>query len=122
MADFISWLNEQRAIIHLALHVLLPGLIALYLKSPKVFFILVATMVVDVDHLVAVPIYDPGRCSILFHPLHTHWAILLYVGMMLWPKVKGFRHKQDKIIGYIGLGLVLHMVLDGLDCWWMSCS
>ncbi len=106
----------------MALHVLVPLLIALYLKSSKAFWIMLATMLVDVDHLIAVPIYDPGRCSILFHPLHSQWAILLYIGMMLWPKVRGFRHKQDKLIGYLGLGLVVHMALDGLDCLWMSCA
>ncbi len=60
--------------VHIALHFLVPLLVALgfYRRHWRAAFaILVATMVVDVDHLLADPIYDPQRCSIGFHPLHT---------------------------------------------------
>ena len=33
---------------------------------------------IDIDHLLADPIYAPGRCSIGFHPLHTAPAIAVY--------------------------------------------
>ena len=33
---------------------------------------MMATMLVDLDHLFADPIYDPDRCSIGFHPLHQY--------------------------------------------------
>lgn len=66
---------------------------------------MISTMLVDLDHLLADPIYDPDRCSIGFHPLHSYPAILIYVIMLFFPKTR-----------IVGLGLVMHMILDYLDC------
>ena len=66
---------------------------------------MVSTMLVDVDHLLADPIYDPNRCSIGFHPLHTYVAIAAYVVLLLPRKSRLF-----------ALGLLIHMALDALDC------
>ncbi len=66
---------------------------------------MVSTMLVDIDHLMANPVYDPGRCSIGFHPLHGFLPIALYVLLSFIPKSR-----------YVGIGLVIHMVLDSLDC------
>ncbi len=66
---------------------------------------MIATMLVDLDHLLADPIYDPQRCSIGFHPLHTFWAIPIYL-ILCFPKKTR----------YIGIGLMIHMALDSLDC------
>jgi len=66
------------------------------------------TIIVDLDHLLADPIYDPNRCSIGYHPLHSYPAILFYLVLTMIPKTR-----------LIGLGLMIHMVLDGLDCIWM---
>lgn len=66
---------------------------------------MVATLVVDLDHLLATPIYDPARCSIGFHPFHKVWFIALYVALCFFPKTR-----------MIGLGLVVHMGLDSIDC------
>jgi len=66
---------------------------------------MVATMLVDLDHLVATPIYDPGRCSIGFHPLHQPALIMLYLVLCFIPKTR-----------LIGLGLTIHMLLDAIDC------
>ena len=66
---------------------------------------MMATMLVDLDHLLASPIYDPTRCSIGFHPLHSGLPIGLYCLLVLHPKTR-----------YVGLGLVIHMLLDLLDC------
>lgn len=70
-----------------------------------VFLIMMATMLVDLDHLLADPIYDPNRCSIGFHPLHELIPIVLYFGICF---IKPLR--------YIGIGLVIHMALDSCDC------
>lgn len=67
--------------------------------------ILIATMLVDLDHLLADPVYDPNRCSIGFHPLHQYLPIGIYGLMTLLPKTR-----------LVGLGLVLHMLLDFGDC------
>ena len=36
-----------------------------------------ATMLVDLDHLLATPLYNPDRCSLGFHPLHTTLPIIV---------------------------------------------
>jgi len=64
-----------------------------------------ATILVDIDHLLADPIYDPLRCSIGFHPLHTTIPIIIYFLLALSKKFR-----------LIGLGLVIHMSLDAIDC------
>lgn len=94
--------------LHLALHAAVPGAFAfLFFRSRwrRAWLIMLATMLVDLDHLLADPIYDPGRCSIGFHPLHGYPAIAVYA-LLLIPR-------QTRLVG---LGLVLHMALDGLDC------
>ncbi len=63
------------------------------------------TMLVDVDHLLAVPIYDANRCSIGFHPLHSYYAILIYIIACLHPLTR-----------LVGIGLCIHMALDLIDC------
>lgn len=79
-------------------------------------------MLVDIDHLLADPIYDPNRCSIGFHPLHTTPAILVYAALFLVPLMVG-RESGRKglrpaawVLHLVGLGLLIHMALDGIDC------
>lgn len=62
-------------------------------------------MLVDIDHLLANPIYDATRCSIGFHPLHTLIPIGIYC-LLCFPKKTR----------YLGIGLVIHMMLDSIDC------
>ena len=66
---------------------------------------MLATMLVDLDHLIADPIYDPNRCGIGFHPLHTAPAIAVYVVLAALPPTR-----------LVGVGLVVHMALDLVDC------
>lgn len=94
--------------LHIALHFIVPAIItALCFRQDwkKVYVILIATMLVDLDHLLATPIYDPLRCSINFHPLHSFWAIGVYSWLCLPQPTR-----------YIGLGLLIHMALDSIDC------
>jgi hypothetical protein len=94
--------------LHIVLHFIVPLLVAAGFyrnKWFKVWVVLMLTMLVDLDHLLATPIYDPNRCSIGFHPLHQPVMIGVYFILMIFPKTR-----------IIGLGLVIHMVLDGLDC------
>ena len=96
------------AALHLVLHVAVPGVVAGVFFRPRwrrAWAIMLATMLVDLDHLLADPIYDPARCSIGFHPLHTAPALAVYVLLFAWPKTR-----------LVGLGLLIHMVLDALDC------
>lgn len=65
-------------------------------------------MLVDLDHIFATPIFDADRCSIGFHFLHSLPAIAIYI-ILLFPK-------KTRIVG---LGLILHMITDFIDCLWM---
>ncbi|MES2873832.1 MAG: DUF6122 family protein [Bacteroidota bacterium] len=93
---------------HIVLHFLAPALIAgmFYRKMLwKAWLIMIATMIVDLDHLLANPIYDPNRCSIGFHPLHSYLAVGIYIGLLSFPRLR-----------LIAAGLVIHMALDYVDC------
>ena len=101
-----------RPITHLILHFIVPGIAARWgfkEQWKKAWAIMLATMIVDLDHLLASPIFDPNRCSIGFHPLHSYPAIFCYLTMALIPKSR-----------IIGVGLLIHMALDGIDCFWMT--
>ncbi len=94
--------------LHLALHFIVPALVARWGYTQRwihVYLMMMATMAVDLDHLLADPIYDPNRCSIGFHPLHGAVPIAVYIGLCVVPKSR-----------VVGIGLVIHMLLDGLDC------
>ena len=100
---------------HYFLHFGAPLLIALtfFRKDwKKVYLILIATMLVDLDHLLANPIFQANRCSINFHVLHTYYAMLIYVGLL-------FFRKPFRIIG---IGLLFHMFTDFVDCVMMFSS
>jgi hypothetical protein len=94
--------------VHLLLHGIVPMLVAwLFFRDQwrRASLIMIATMLVDLDHLFAQPLYDPQRCSIGFHPLHTPPAMALYA-VLVFPKATRL----------IGIGLLIHMTLDGIDC------
>ena len=95
--------------IHYSLHFLLPLLIAfLFFRKDwkKVYSIMLLTMIVDLDHLLANPIYQSDRCSINFHPLHTNYAIVAYILITI--------PKKSRILG---IALLFHMLTDYLDCY-----
>jgi Family of unknown function (DUF6122) len=101
----------MQTIVHYSLHFIFPALLSFLLFPSywqKAYLIMLLTMLVDLDHLLANPVFDPNRCSINFHPLHTTPAMLVY-GMLLF-----FKPTQA-----IGVGLLLHMLTDGIDCMWM---
>jgi hypothetical protein len=98
----------MRSTLHLLLHFAVPIAVALaFFRSRwrSAALIMMATMLVDLDHLLANPVYDPNRCSIGFHPLHTWPAIAAYALLTLYPRTR-----------LIGIGLLIHMALDGSDC------
>tara|TARA_X000001036_G_scaffold418532_1_gene437480 strand:- start:575 stop:889 length:315 start_codon:yes stop_codon:yes gene_type:complete len=98
--------------LHISLHLVVPlAVVGLFFKKDwKIaYFIMLSTMLVDLDHLLANPIYDPNRCSIGFHPLHEPWFIAFYFILSFYPKTR-----------FIGVGLVIHMVLDAIDCYPIS--
>ena len=99
----------MQSFIHYFLHLGVPFFIAVVFfrkEWKKVYLILIATMLVDVDHLFASPIFQANRCSIDFHFLHSYYAMLGYV-MLLF-----FRRP----FSILGIGLLFHMLTDFIDC------
>ncbi len=99
-------------IIHYSFHWLLPiGFARLFWKKnwkKAAVFLLLANLI-DLDHLLSDPVFDPNRCSINFHPLHSYWAAGAY-GILLI-SIKDYRVKA------LSLGLLWHLVTDLLDCY-----
>ena len=94
--------------LHMVLHIVIPLVIALLIFKKnwiKAYLIMLATLLVDLDHLLATPIYEASRCSIGFHPLHTLVPIGVYLCLCFIPKTR-----------WIGIGLIIHMILDSIDC------
>jgi hypothetical protein len=102
----------MRSILHLGLHIIVPGAMAKLLSSDRwktAWLVMMSAMIIDLDHLLAHPIYDPYRCGINFHPLHSLPAIAVYALLVAIPKTR-----------LVGFGLLIHIILDGLDCVWMN--
>jgi len=103
-------LKILQTVTHYSLHLLAPGLIAfIFFRSrwKQAWLIIVATMLVDADHLLATPVFDPSRCSIGYHPLHSYYAIAVYFILLWFPKTR-----------VIAVGLLFHMLTDWQDCQW----
>ena len=100
-----------RTFIHIVLHILVPGIVArlgFADRWKRAWLIMVSSMVIDLDHLLANPVFDPQRCGIGFHPLHSYPAIVVYLAMAMVPKIR-----------ILAIGLIIHMLLDGVDCIWL---
>ncbi|WP_236548102.1 DUF6122 family protein [Polaribacter septentrionalilitoris] len=95
--------------IHYGLHFVVPFFIAFlfFRKQWKtVYLIFLLSMLVDLDHLLANPIFDKNRCSINFHPLHSYIAIAIYfIGLFF---------KKTRILCF---ALLFHMLTDFIDCY-----
>ncbi|MEQ8238144.1 MAG: DUF6122 family protein [Cyclobacteriaceae bacterium] len=105
----------MQTFIHYFLHFGFPFFIAfVFFRKDwkKAYLILLATMLVDLDHFVADPIFQANRCSINFHPLHTYYAMVVYVVLL-------FLRKPFNILG---IGLLFHMLTDFIDCLMMYAS
>lgn len=69
--------------------------------------IMIATILIDLDHLLADPIFDPDRCSIGFHPLHTAPAAAAYALLLAVPSWR---------VRAVAVGCLWHLATDALDC------
>ncbi|WP_223154677.1 DUF6122 family protein [Aestuariibaculum sediminum] len=96
---------------HYGCHIILPLVVALLSYKSNwmyAYFIMLACFLIDLDHLLATPIFSPNRCSINFHPLHSYYAIGVYF-LLLFPK-------KTRLLG---LGLIIHIFSDFVDCSFM---
>ncbi|MDQ3040557.1 MAG: DUF6122 family protein [Pseudomonadota bacterium] len=99
---------ELRPLLHLLLHAAVPAVVARVWYRDRWFGSwcwLMVGWLIDLDHLLADPIYSPGRCSIGFHPLHTAPAVLGYALLTVPRRTR-----------LLGVGLLIHIGLDALDC------
>ncbi|WP_158847507.1 DUF6122 family protein [Algibacter sp. L1A34] len=100
-----------QSIAHYGCHFLLPLAVALIWFKPNwktAYFIMICGMLIDLDHLLATPVFDPNRCSINYHPLHTYYALAVYILLLFFKKTR-----------LVGLGLVIHIIADVVDCSFM---
>ncbi len=98
--------------LHYGIHFGLPLVVALlFFKSnwKMAYLIMMCGMLIDLDHLLSTPLFDPNRCSINFHPLHSYYAMIVYVALALFKKTR-----------LIGLGLCIHIIADVVDCAMMN--
>lgn len=99
-----------RPIIHYGLHFVFPSVLAYFLFPQnwvRAWLIMILTILIDLDHLLAKPIFDPNRCSVGFHPLHSRWAIGLYVLLLFFPVTR-----------IVAVGCLFHIFTDWQDCLW----
>ncbi|MCV6629321.1 MAG: DUF6122 family protein [Flavobacteriaceae bacterium] len=102
----------MRDLVHYGIHFILPIVFAYYYYRQhfwKSAAILIGAICIDLDHLLANPIFDPNRCSIGFHPLHSDSAIAIYILLCLPKRTRIF-----------GIGLIIHILADAVDCWWLT--
>ncbi len=103
-----EWVLLARPGLHLLLHVLVPGVFARLCwpgRWKMAWLVMMAGMLIDLDHLFADTLYDPLRCSLTAHPLHGSIPALVYL-LLLWPR-------KTRVLA---CGLLLHLALDGSDC------
>lgn len=96
---------------HYGCHFLIPLAVALIFYKSRwkyAFLVMISGMLIDLDHLLATPIFDPNRCSIGFHPLHSYFAITFYLFLLI--------PKKSRLVA---LGLVIHIIADFVDCSFM---
>ena len=77
-----------RTLVHYGLHFVFPLVVAALWPRRRwqvVYMLLLSTMLIDIDHLLARPIFDPNRCSVGTHLLHSYPMVALYVVMLFLP-------------------------------------
>ncbi len=101
-----------QSIIHYSNHFIVPLVFALAFFRKnwiKITVVLWATMIIDLDHLLATPIFQANRCSIGYHPLHSYFIIPVYIALIFFKKYR-----------IIGIGLLWHIITDVIDCAFMN--
>ena len=96
--------------LHYGGHWLVPFLIARVLWAKnwlRAGLVVASANLIDLDHLLADPMFDPDRCSTGFHPLHGWFAAGVYCTMLLVSKwwVRAF-----------AVGALWHLAVDLGDC------
>jgi hypothetical protein len=105
------------------LHYIIPLIIFYFYRDKIILWGLLLANLIDLDHIYSRIVGDvawfksacPGglgtQCSMGVYPLHS-WAILV-VGVILIPLIF-MKKKYLKFLGWIGIGIILHLALDYL--------
>ncbi len=106
----IEALIALQPVLHYGSHWLVPfaiGWLVWCERWWKAGLVIAAANLIDLDHLLADPIFDPDRCSIGFHLLHGWEAALVYLVMLAIPRwwVRAF-----------AVGALWHLAVDYGDC------
>ena len=99
-----------KILIHYSSHFIAPLFFAkIFFKDnwKEAFIIMLLTMLIDLDHLLASPIFDSNRCSIGYHPLHTVYAAVFYFLLLFNPSWK---------LKAVSVGCLWHLSTDYIDC------
>ena len=96
--------------LHYGGHWLVPFLIARAIwpaNRLRAGLVIASANFIDIDHLLADPIFDPNRCSIGFHLLHGWEAALGFAALLFVPRwwVRAF-----------GIGALWHLAVDYGEC------
>ena len=69
--------------------------------------VIASANLIDLDHLIANPVFDPDRCSIGYHLLHGWIAAIVYLLLIMIPRwwVRAF-----------AVGALWHLAVDYNDC------
>ena len=101
-------------ILHYGGHWIAPFLIAAITWREqwlKAGLVIASANLIDLDHLLADPIFDPDRCSVGFHLLHGWEAAIVYLLMIGVPR---------SWIRALDIGALWHLAIDYADCWMMQ--
>ena len=99
-----------KVLIHYSFHFIVPLFFAkIFFKDnwKEAFIIMLITMLIDLDHLLASPIFDANRCSIGYHPLHTVYAAVFYFLLLF---------NQSWKLKAVSIGCLWHLSTDYIDC------
>lgn len=106
----MSDMNLVQPILHYGGHWLVPFAIGWLIWRERWWqagLVIASANLIDLDHLLADPIFDPNRCSVGFHLLHGWEAALVYLAMLAIPRwwVRG-----------MAVGALWHLTVDWGDC------
>lgn len=68
--------------------------------------LIVGSNLIDLDHLLSRPIYDPNRNPFATHLLHKNWKLVLAISVALI---------FIRPLMFLGIGLLTHFLLDCID-------
>lgn len=103
-------MEALQPILHYGGHWIVPfalGWLIWHERFGQAGLVIASANLIDLDHLLADPIFDPNRCSIGFHLLHGWEAALIYLAMLAIPCwwARAF-----------AVGALWHLAVDWADC------